>query len=64
MLLLAQEDGVLWVEWVLWVVGYSVMDFSVFPAESSDWLGCWGPHMKSPGFKAIMEHQKVWTIFC
>ncbi|NXT09380.1 TTLL4 polyglutamylase, partial [Prunella fulvescens] len=27
--------------------------------ESSDWLGCWGPHMKSPGFKAIREHQKL-----
>lgn len=27
--------------------------------ETSDWLGCWGPHMKSPGFKAIREHQKL-----
>ncbi|XP_071291251.1 tubulin monoglutamylase TTLL4 isoform X2 [Agelaius tricolor] len=26
---------------------------------SSDWLGCWGHHMKSPGFKAIREHQKL-----
>ncbi|NXX68695.1 TTLL4 polyglutamylase, partial [Spizella passerina] len=26
---------------------------------SSDWLGCWGNHMKSPGFKAIREHQKL-----
>lgn len=24
-----------------------------------DWLGCWGHHMKSPGFKAIREYQKV-----
>lgn len=27
--------------------------------ESHDWLGCWGHHMKSPGFKALAEHQKV-----
>nr|XP_041573545.1 tubulin polyglutamylase TTLL4 isoform X4 [Taeniopygia guttata] len=27
--------------------------------KSSDWLGCWGHHMKSPGFKAIREHQKL-----
>ncbi|NXX36804.1 TTLL4 polyglutamylase, partial [Nicator chloris] len=27
--------------------------------KSNDWLGCWGPHMKSPGFKAIREHQKL-----
>lgn len=27
--------------------------------ESHDWLGCWGHHMKSPGFKALGEHQKV-----
>lgn len=39
------------------------MDFSVFPAESNDWLGCWGHHMKSPGFKAIREHQKVGAVF-
>ncbi|XP_005485265.2 tubulin monoglutamylase TTLL4 isoform X1 [Zonotrichia albicollis] len=26
---------------------------------STDWLGCWGNHMKSPGFKAIREHQKL-----
>lgn len=24
-----------------------------------DWLGCWGHHMKSPGFKAIQEYQKL-----
>ncbi|XP_045068006.1 tubulin polyglutamylase TTLL4 isoform X2 [Coregonus clupeaformis] len=27
--------------------------------ESHDWLGCWGHHMKSPGFKAIREYQKL-----
>ncbi|NXE01734.1 TTLL4 polyglutamylase, partial [Chaetorhynchus papuensis] len=27
--------------------------------KSNDWLGCWGHHMKSPGFKAIKEHQKL-----
>ncbi|NWV79142.1 TTLL4 polyglutamylase, partial [Dasyornis broadbenti] len=27
--------------------------------KSNDWLGCWGPHMKSPSFKAIKEHQKL-----
>ncbi|NWZ67942.1 TTLL4 polyglutamylase, partial [Acrocephalus arundinaceus] len=27
--------------------------------KSSDWLGCWGHHMKSSGFKAIREHQKL-----
>ncbi|XP_026128016.1 tubulin polyglutamylase TTLL4-like [Carassius auratus] len=26
---------------------------------SHDWLGCWGHHMKSPGFKAIREFQKL-----
>uniref|UniRef100_A0A8C1TL51 Tubulin tyrosine ligase-like family, member 4 n=1 Tax=Cyprinus carpio TaxID=7962 RepID=A0A8C1TL51_CYPCA len=26
---------------------------------SNDWLGCWGHHMKSPGFKAIREFQKL-----
>lgn len=32
-----------------------------FHIESHDWLGCWGHHMKSPGFKALGEHQKVST---
>ncbi|KAK5606890.1 Tubulin polyglutamylase ttll4 [Crenichthys baileyi] len=27
--------------------------------KSYDWVGCWGHHMKSPGFKAIGEHQKL-----
>ncbi|XP_015215096.2 tubulin monoglutamylase TTLL4 [Lepisosteus oculatus] len=27
--------------------------------KSYDWLGCWGHHMKSPGFKAIREYQKL-----
>ncbi|KAM7406948.1 hypothetical protein PAMA_002923 [Pampus argenteus] len=27
--------------------------------KSYDWLGCWGHHMKSPGFKALGEHQKL-----
>ncbi|XP_015255803.1 PREDICTED: tubulin polyglutamylase TTLL4 [Cyprinodon variegatus] len=27
--------------------------------ENYDWLGCWGHHMRSPGFKAIAEHQKL-----
>ncbi|XP_071196823.1 tubulin monoglutamylase TTLL4 isoform X1 [Salvelinus alpinus] len=27
--------------------------------NSHDWLGCWGHHMKSPGFKAIREYQKL-----
>ncbi|TRY60801.1 hypothetical protein DNTS_033091 [Danionella cerebrum] len=27
--------------------------------KSHDWLGCWGHHMKSPGFKAIREFQKL-----
>ncbi|XP_029936370.1 tubulin monoglutamylase TTLL4 isoform X2 [Myripristis murdjan] len=27
--------------------------------RSHDWLGCWGHHMKSPGFKAIREYQKL-----
>ncbi|KAJ8394493.1 hypothetical protein AAFF_G00045030 [Aldrovandia affinis] len=24
-----------------------------------DWLGCWGRHMRSSGFKALHEHQKL-----
>ncbi|KAM5270962.1 tubulin monoglutamylase TTLL4 isoform 3-T11 [Hipposideros larvatus] len=27
--------------------------------RNDDWLGCWGHHMKSPGFRAIREHQKL-----
>ncbi|KAM6421213.1 LOW QUALITY PROTEIN: tubulin monoglutamylase TTLL4 [Rhynochetos jubatus] len=27
--------------------------------KSSDWLGCWGHHMKSSSFRAIREHQKL-----
>ncbi|NXA46758.1 TTLL4 polyglutamylase, partial [Nothocercus julius] len=27
--------------------------------KSSDWLGCWGHHMKSANFRAIREHQKL-----
>ncbi|KAM9850500.1 tubulin monoglutamylase TTLL4 [Aulostomus maculatus] len=27
--------------------------------KSHDWLGCWGHHMKSPGFKTLGEHQKL-----
>ncbi|CAK6973175.1 tubulin polyglutamylase TTLL4 [Scomber scombrus] len=27
--------------------------------KSHDWLGCWGHHMRSPGFKALGEHQKL-----
>ncbi|XP_039612398.1 tubulin polyglutamylase TTLL4 isoform X2 [Polypterus senegalus] len=27
--------------------------------KSHDWLGCWGHHMKSPGFKVIREYQKL-----
>ncbi|XP_030309826.1 tubulin polyglutamylase TTLL4 isoform X2 [Calypte anna] len=27
--------------------------------KNNDWLGCWGHHMKSSGFKAIKEHQKL-----
>uniref|UniRef100_A0A1A7XK55 Tubulin tyrosine ligase-like family, member 4 n=1 Tax=Iconisemion striatum TaxID=60296 RepID=A0A1A7XK55_9TELE len=27
--------------------------------RNQDWLGCWGHHMKSPGFKALGEHQKL-----
>ncbi|CAJ1079024.1 tubulin polyglutamylase TTLL4 isoform X1 [Xyrichtys novacula] len=27
--------------------------------KNHDWLGCWGHHMKSPGFKALGEHQKL-----
>ncbi|KAK6484856.1 tubulin polyglutamylase TTLL4 isoform X1 [Huso huso] len=27
--------------------------------RNHDWLGCWGHHMKSPGFKAIREYQKL-----
>ncbi|XP_051998735.1 tubulin polyglutamylase TTLL4 [Xyrauchen texanus] len=27
--------------------------------KSHDWLGCWGHHMKSPGFKTIREYQKL-----
>lgn len=46
----------------MWVAGYLVMDFSVFPTESDDWLGCWGHHMKSPSFRAIREHQKVGDV--
>uniref|UniRef100_A0A670JZ52 Tubulin tyrosine ligase like 4 n=1 Tax=Podarcis muralis TaxID=64176 RepID=A0A670JZ52_PODMU len=26
--------------------------------RNNDWLGCWGHHMKSPGFRVIREHQK------
>ncbi|KAM9709206.1 tubulin monoglutamylase TTLL4 isoform 2-T13 [Menidia menidia] len=27
--------------------------------KSHDWLGCWGHHMKSAGFRALGEHQKL-----
>ncbi|XP_073503466.1 tubulin monoglutamylase TTLL4 isoform X2 [Phyllobates terribilis] len=27
--------------------------------KSHDWLGCWGHHMKSTGFKAIRDYQKL-----
>nr|XP_048315326.1 tubulin monoglutamylase TTLL4 isoform X2 [Myodes glareolus] len=27
--------------------------------RNDDWLGCWGHHMKSPGFRSIKEHQKL-----
>ncbi|XP_042323392.1 tubulin polyglutamylase TTLL4 isoform X2 [Sceloporus undulatus] len=27
--------------------------------RNNDWLGCWGHHMKSPGFRVIKEHQKL-----
>lgn len=27
--------------------------------EASDWIGYWGKHMKSEGFKTILPHQKV-----
>lgn len=27
--------------------------------RNDDWLGCWGHHMKSPGFRSIREHQKL-----
>ncbi|KAJ8255191.1 hypothetical protein GJAV_G00202050 [Gymnothorax javanicus] len=27
--------------------------------KSHDWLGCWGHHMKSPGFRALQEYQKL-----
>ncbi|KAL4222570.1 Tubulin polyglutamylase ttll4 [Mactra antiquata] len=27
--------------------------------RNHDWLGCWGKHMKSPGFKALREYQKL-----
>ncbi|XP_078320455.1 uncharacterized protein LOC111112129 isoform X2 [Crassostrea virginica] len=27
--------------------------------RNHDWLGCWGKHMKSQGFKAIREYQKL-----
>ncbi|XP_044294057.1 tubulin polyglutamylase TTLL4 isoform X3 [Varanus komodoensis] len=27
--------------------------------RNNDWLGCWGHHMKSPGFRVIREHQKL-----
>uniref|UniRef100_W5LBV0 Tubulin tyrosine ligase-like family, member 4 n=1 Tax=Astyanax mexicanus TaxID=7994 RepID=W5LBV0_ASTMX len=27
--------------------------------KSHDWLGCWGHHMKSLGFRAIREYQKL-----
>ncbi|XP_013919982.1 PREDICTED: tubulin polyglutamylase TTLL4 [Thamnophis sirtalis] len=27
--------------------------------RNNDWLGCWGHHMKSPGFRIVKEHQKL-----
>lgn len=27
--------------------------------EHYDWLGCWGRHMKAPGFKSIRDYQKL-----
>nr|XP_003215124.1 PREDICTED: tubulin polyglutamylase TTLL4 [Anolis carolinensis]XP_008110400.1 PREDICTED: tubulin polyglutamylase TTLL4 [Anolis carolinensis] len=27
--------------------------------RNNDWLGCWGHHMKSPGFRIIKDHQKL-----
>ncbi|KAJ8383942.1 hypothetical protein AAFF_G00213110 [Aldrovandia affinis] len=27
--------------------------------KNYDWLGCWGHHMKSPGFRTIREYQKL-----
>ncbi|KAH3717495.1 hypothetical protein DPMN_060789 [Dreissena polymorpha] len=31
--------------------------------RNHDWLGCWGKHMKSQGFKALREYQKVGVFF-
>lgn len=50
------------INWVGNVFSHPEWVNCVVIAESYDWLGCWGHHMKSPGFKAIGEHQKV--IFC
>lgn len=47
------------VEVWFWFPGKSWAESFVMCVESHDWLGCWGHHMKSPGFKALAEHQKV-----
>lgn len=46
------------------VVGGRVLSHSLsgFPAESNDWLGYWGHHMKSTSFRTIKEHQKVGDV--
>lgn len=49
------------VEMCFWFLDKSWPESFVVCVESHDWLGCWGHHMKSPGFKALGEHQKVQT---
>lgn len=46
-----------------WFLDKSWPESSVVCVESHDWLGCWGHHMKSPGFKTLGEHQKVQNIW-
>lgn len=52
-------------KWKITTVTPNVVKNTIFRShfkatkKSHDWLGCWGHHMKSPGFKAIREFQKL-----
>lgn len=52
-------------KWKITTVTPNVVKNTIFRShfigtkKCHEWLGCWGHHMKSPGFKAIREYQKL-----
>ncbi|XP_069576550.1 tubulin monoglutamylase TTLL4 [Brachyistius frenatus] len=62
---LLSDEQIQLLKWKLSSVTPNVVKHAVtrshftFTKKSHDWLGCWGHHMKSPGFKVLAEHQKL-----